>query len=300
MRVLPALAGITLAEATIGVFVKLVGPEIPVLTLNFYTVLFAAVFFMLALTFGAGRSIGFPRDNLKDTLIIGVLIATQLSLFNIAMTLAPIANVVIFWSVAPFFTFIFSTIFLGEEPRKTQFFIFILAIIGVVIAKPLEGGYALGNAIALSTGVTYAMQITYMRHEGKEDESEDIFWSLVFASVFLFPAVLYFGPGDLLTLGPQGVAPVLIWAACLGMFSRGLSYYLIATVLNTINANIYSLVDVIVSPLFAAVFGWIIFSEVPTTDMIIGGSILIGSGFLLTWTRREETERAVRELGRGT
>ena len=66
------------------------------------------------------------------------------------------------------------------------------------------------------------------------------------------------------------------------MFSRGLSYYLIATVLNTINTNINSLVDVIVSPLVAAVFGWTIFSEVPTTAMIIGGSILIVSGFLLT------------------
>src|SRR6056297_3933697 len=108
---------ITLSEATIGVFVKLTDGMIPIYTLNFYALAFSTIFLMIALPLFAKDRPEFPRDNLKDTILIGLLIATQISVFNLAMTLAPIANVVIFWSVAPFFTFTFSAAFCGEKSK---------------------------------------------------------------------------------------------------------------------------------------------------------------------------------------
>src|SRR6056297_3319722 len=147
---------ITLSEATIGVFVKLTDGMIPIYTLNFYALAFSTVFLMIALPLFAKDRPEFPRDNLKDTLIIGVLIAAQISIFNLAMTLAPIANVVIFWSVAPFFTFIFSALFLEEKARKKYILIFGVALTGIVLAKPLSGGYMLGNLIALGDAAVYA------------------------------------------------------------------------------------------------------------------------------------------------
>ena len=198
MRTILLLLLITFSEATIGVFVKLTDGMIPIQTLNFYAISVAAAFLMLALPAATGRPIRLPRGNLRDTIVIGVLIATQISVFNYAMTLVPIANAVIFWSVAPFFTFMFSAVFLGERAGLEHVFVFGIAIIGIVLAKPLAGGYMLGNLVALADGAIYAAMITYMRYEGKSETGNDTAWSMLTAAIVLSPALLIYGPGDVL------------------------------------------------------------------------------------------------------
>ena len=278
------LALITVAEATIGVFVKLTGGLIPIHTLNFYALALAAIFLVVTMPLATGQSLRFPRGNLFDTALIGVLIATQISVFNFAMTLAPIANVVIFWSVSPFFVFIFSATFLDEPARRIYLLIFAVALVGIVIARPLEGGNTVGNLVALGDGAIYAAMVTYMRSEGKSEPGNDIAWSMLVAAILLSPAVLLFGAGSLIATSPEvGAAiPVVVWVAGLGVGSTGLAYFGISIVLRTINANTYSLVDVIVSPVVAAVLGYLLFGEVPAQSMIYGGALLLGAAFLLT------------------
>ena len=286
MRTLLLLGLITLSEATIGVFVKLTDGRIPIQTLNFYALAFAAAFLVAAMPLATGRRLAFPWGNLRDTAIIGVLIATQISVFNLAMTLVPIANAVIFWSVAPFFTFIFSAIFIGERARWSYVLIFAIALIGIVLAKPLEGGHMLGNLIALGDGAVYAAMVTYMRHEGKTETGNDIAWSMLVAALVLSPAPLLFGPGAVaatIAYPALGVElPVMLWVAGLGVVSTGFAYFGISIVLKALDANVYALVDIIVSPIVASTLGYLVFSEVPAKGMVFGGAMLLGAGFWLT------------------
>lgn len=277
---------VTLAEATIGVFVKLTGDAIPIFTLNFYRVFFAFLFLVMVLPFVSRDFLKIDKKDLKPILIIGLLIALQISFFNIAMSMAPIANVVIFWSVAPFFVFIFSTIFLKEKVKKEHVFIFLIAFLGILIAKPLSGGDALGNVIALADGAIYAGLVTYMRHQGKTDSVNHVSWYMLMACIYLSPALFIFGPGDFTqtiyyaTIGLN--VPVIVWVVCLGMISTGVAYFFISLVLKKINASVYSLVDIIVSPIVAGFFGYIIFNEVPHKNMIFGAALLLLSGFWLS------------------
>lgn len=277
---------ITVSEATIGVFVKLTDGRIPIHTLNFYALVFATAFLMVAMPLATGRRPRFPWGNLTDTTLIGVLIAAQISVFNFAMTLAPIANVVIFWSVAPFFTFLFSWFFLGERARWNYLGIFALALVGLVIARPLAGGHMAGNLVALADGAVYAAMVTYMRYEGKTESHSDIPWSMLTGAVVLSPALVLAGPGAVtgtVFYPDLGMAlPVILWAAGLGVASTGFAYFGIAIVLKRLRANTYALVDIIVSPVVAAFLGYLIFGEVPAPSMIIGGGILLGAGFWLT------------------
>jgi drug/metabolite transporter (DMT)-like permease len=288
MSALLLLLIITIAESSIGVFVKLAGGQLNILLINFYSILFAAIFLGIIFFLVLKKRFIFPKDNLKDTLLIGLFIALQLSLFNIAMTLAPIANVVIFWSVAPFFVFIFSSIIVKEKPTSSQVMIFIIALLGIIIANPLSKTSWLGNIIALITGITYALMVTYMRHEGKEQQSKDIFWSMLVASIYLIPTLFFsgLGIGKLFNLSNNllfGLSvPIIFWILCLGMISRGVSFLCISSALEKINANIYSLIDIIISPLIAAIFGYLIFNEIPSRNLILGGIILTFAGFLLT------------------
>jgi len=283
---------ITVAEATIGVFVKLVDGWIPIATLNFYALVLAAAFLFATVPWASGKRLRFPSDNLRDTVIVGLLIALQISVFNFAMTLAPIANVVIFWSVAPFFSFLFAWAFLGERPTWTHAAIFAVALVGIVIAKPFSGGYVAGNLIALADAAIYAAMVTYLRFEGKTEDDPDIPWQMAVAALVLAPSLAIWGPGTPFSAVAHpavGVAlPVALWVIGLGVVSTGTSYLGISLVIRRIRAGTYTLVDVIVSPIVAAMFGWVIFGEVPGRGMIVGGALLLASG---AWLSRAMARR---------
>lgn len=206
---------------------------------------FAATFLFIARALATRQWPRFPAGNVKDTAIIGVLIAAQGGVFNFAMSLVPIANAVIFWSIAPFFVFIFSAIFLGEKARKSYILIFAIALAGIALANPLGGGHMLGNFVALATGAIYAAMVTYMRYEGKTEPGNDIAWSLLVAALSLSPFLLIVGPGQVATtiahpaLGVE--LPVMLWAAGLGIVSTGFAYFGISIVLKSIDANVYAL-----------------------------------------------------------
>lgn len=286
MKTFIILVIITLSESTIGVFVKLTDGLIPVQTLTFYAFAFATAFLFAAVPYATKKELEFPYKNWKDSIIIGALIAAQSGLFNYAMTLVPIANAVIFWSVAPFFTFIFSWLFLSEPAKKSYIIIFLIALAGIAIAQPFQEGYMLGNMVALSVGAIYAAMVTYMRHEGITEAGNDIAWSMLVATIVMLPSLIFVGAGDftaMIQYENLGISlPVMLWAACLGLISVGLAYFGISIVLKSINANLYSLIDVIVSPAVATMWGYLIFNEVPPLSMLYGGILLLSAGFWLT------------------
>ncbi len=288
MKLFIPLLLVTLAEATIGIFVKLTGDSIPILTLNFYRVLFATLFLVLTILLIKKNLPKFPKNNKKDVFTVGLLIALQISIFNWAMSLAPIANVVLLWSVAPFFVFIFSATFLGEKPKKIHLLIFLLAFLGIFIMKPFSGGFILGNSLALFDGAVYAAMVTYLRHEGNQKQGEDIVWSMAVAALILLPTLLISGIGDITQISSQSLfglhLPAIIWAICLGVISTGVAFLFISIVIKDINANIYSLIDIIVSPIVAAILGYLILNEIPSQNIVYGGSILLLAGVWLMKT----------------
>ncbi len=288
---------VTIAEATIGIFVKLTGDAVPIFTLHFYRVLFAFLLITAVMPFLDSRFYRISRKEIVPAAIIGLLIALQISFFNTAMKLGPVANAVVFWSAYPFFVFIFSSLFLNEKPRTTHFFIFLLAIAGIVIAKPLSSGNMLGNFIAMATSLIFASLITYMRFEDRTETTGILFWFFLFTVIFLLPLPFIFGFGSPAALGAYSFGtlipgtvhlPKLLWILALGMFSTGTAYLFITFALQRINANLYSLVDIIVSPLLAAIFAFLFLGEIPSTSLMIGGAILLISGFWLTAEMSEQ------------
>ncbi|HSR72655.1 MAG TPA: hypothetical protein VLL72_09775 [Kiloniellales bacterium] len=156
--------------------------------------------------------------------------------------------------------------------QRSYVLIFAVALTGVVLAKPLEGGHMLGNLVALGDGAIYAAMVTYMRYEGKTETSNDIAWSMLAAALLLAPALSLAGPGAataMIDYGALGVAlPVMLWAAGLGVVSTGFAYFGISFVLKTLDANIYALVDIIVSPVVASTLGFLVFAEAPSPNMV--------------------------------
>lgn len=300
MRVLIYLIIVTLSEATIGVFAKLAGGSIPLFTLNFYRLFFASLFLLVMFLFFRKEKLKFPKNNLRDIFVIGLLITLQISLYNAAMIMGPIANAVVFWSIAPFFVFIFSSIFLGEKPKKIYILIFILAIMGIIIARPLSGGNAFSNCLALITGIVYAILVTFLRKEGIDKQSNDIVWSMITGAIILLPALFIFGPGEIFEIAQYGIArlylPSIFWAIALGVIATGLAFYFISVVLRDIDANIYSLFDIIFSPIVAGLLGYWIFNEIPSIHLVYGGALLIIAGVWISYEMTKETPKSKKEI----
>ncbi len=160
----------------------------------------------------------------------------------------------------------------------------------------------MGNLIALFDGAVYAGLVTYIRREGKTETNVDIFWFMLAATVYLSPALLFFGVGDLFTAPAAATVglgvPAVVWVVALGVISTGVAFFFISRVLGKISANIYSLVDIIVSPIIAAALAYLVFAEFPSQQMVLGGAILLLSGFLLTYLRNAE-QPAVQKVGAG-
>ena len=148
----------------------------------------------------------------------------------------------------------------------------------------------MGNLVALFDGAVYAAMATYLRKEGKTEESVDIFWFMGAATVYLLPFLFIFGPGQLfkqLSYGALGFSvPVIAWAICLGVISTGFAFLFISVVLQKIDANVYSLIDIIVSPIVAGILGYLVFAEIPAATTVYGGALLLLSGVWLTHQMR--------------
>ena len=144
----------------------------------------------------------------------------------------------------------------------------------------------LGNMVALGVGAIYGAMVTYMRHEGKTETGNDIAWSLLVAALIMSPSIMLVGTGDIAgMIRYEGIGvsvPVMLWAVCLGLVSIGFAYFGITLVLRSINANLYSLIDIIVSPAAATLLGFLIFKEIPESSMLYGGALLLGAGAWLT------------------
>lgn len=280
---------VTIFEALIGIWVKLVGDAVPIFTLNFYRVFFAFLSLLIIVPFVDKKFLKLKKWDIKSTIFIGFLIALQISLFNIAMKLAPIANVVILWSVYPFFVFIFSWIFLDEKVKKTHILILILGLIGVIITRPFSGltEHILGNSISLFGGLVFGALITYMRKEDKTNSTGIVFWFFLFSTLFLLPMVFIFGPGNLFEFQERILfntifnVPIILWVLGLGIISTGITYLLMTFALQKISANVYSLIDILASPIAAIIFAFIILNEIPSYNMVFGGAVLLISALWL-------------------
>ena len=75
--------------------------------------------------------------------------------------------------------------------------------------------------------------------------------------------------------------PVTLWAGCLSLIPIGFAYFGITLVSRSINANLYSLIDILVSPA-VTLLGFLIFREIPESSMLYGGALLLGAGAWLT------------------
>lgn len=262
-----------------SVFVHLAG-DLPVFQKAFFRNIVALIFvtgIMLK------RKIGFVPDKKNVPALLGrSFFGTVGLLCNFyAIDKLVLADANMLNKLSPFFAIVFSIFLLSERPTLVQVLGVFAAFVGsAFIIKPSLGGYAVFPAIVGATGGMGAgLAYTFVRYLGGKGENSFriIFFFSAFSSLVCIPFMLadfeQFSLKSLIFLICAGIS------ASVGQF--GITKAYVCAPAKEISVYDYTQV------LFAALFGFLIFGQIPDFLSVIGYCLICGAGIGMFFYNRK-------------
>lgn len=253
-----------------SVFVRLAG-DVPTMQKAFFRNIVAAI--LAAVLLARSKSgFSFQKKNLPD-LLLRSSIGTAGILCNFwAVDHLRIADANILNKLSPFFAILMSIFILKEKPSRIEWLSVLLAFIGAAfVAKPSAGIASFPALIAILGGFTAGTAYTYVRKLGLEGERGPVV--VMFFSAF---STLVLLPNLLLHYHPMTMKQ-LIFLIFAGMSAAG-GQLSITTAYQNAPARDISVFDYS-QVVYAAIFGLILFGEIPDVWSIAGYIIIIGTAF---------------------
>ena len=253
-----------------SVFVRLAG-DVPTMQKAFFRNIVAAI--LAAVLLARSKSgFSFQKKNLPD-LLLRSSIGTAGILCNFwAVDHLRIADANILNKLSPFFAILMSIFILKERPNRIEWLSVLLAFIGAAfVAKPSAGIASFPALIAILGGFTAGTAYTYVRKLGLEGERGPVV--VMFFSAF---STLVLLPNLLLHYHPMTMKQ-LIFLIFAGMSAAG-GQLSITTAYQNAPARDISVFDYS-QVVYAAIFGLILFGEIPDVWSIAGYIIIIGTAF---------------------
>lgn len=201
-----------------------------------------------------------PLGVLAGVLYGAVSLTYMLAVFNTTT-----ANVVFILAFTSMLAALLSWIFLGERPSNATFATMAVMVGGVtlIVHEGLASGNIFGDAMAACTAFLLGSVITLSRKSGRDMGFVPLITAIFpgIAALILLPDTGFqiAAPGFILFNGLI-VIPLAFW--CLATGPRYLS---------APEVGMFYLLETVLAPIWV----WIVFAETPTTQTIIGGSILI-------------------------
>ena len=262
-----------------SVFVHLAG-DLPVFQKAFFRNVVALIFvtgIMLK------RKIGFVPDKKNVPALLGrSFFGTVGLLCNFyAIDKLVLADANMLNKLSPFFAIVFSIFLLSERPTAVQVLSVFAAFVGsAFIIKPSLGGYAVFPAIVGATGGMGAgLAYTFVRYLGGKGENSFriIFFFSAFSSLVCIPFMLAdFEPFSL---------KAIIFLICAGISASvgqfGITKAYVCAPAKEISVYDYTQV------LFAALFGFLIFGQIPDFLSVIGYCLICGAGIGMFFYNRK-------------
>ena len=262
-----------------SVFVHLAG-DLPVFQKAFFRNVVALIFvtgIMLK------RKIGFVPDKKNVPALLGrSFFGTVGLLCNFyAIDKLVLADANMLNKLSPFFAIVFSIFLLSERPTAVQVLSVFAAFAGsAFIIQPSLGGYAVFPAIVGATGGMGAgLAYTFVRYLGGKGENSFriIFFFSAFSSLVCIPFMLAdFEPFSL---------KALIFLICAGISASvgqfGITKAYVCAPAKEISVYDYTQV------LFAALFGFLIFGQIPDFLSVIGYCLICGAGIGMFFYNRK-------------
>ncbi|MFN7223663.1 MAG: DMT family transporter [Paracoccaceae bacterium] len=271
---------------TMSAMIKATSAHVPPGEAVFFRSFFAIPVILVWLVWRRELSTGLRTQNPFGHFWRGLMGTTAMGLGFASLAYLPLPEVTAIGYTAPLLTVVFAAMFLGEDVRAFRISCVILGMIGVLIVvsprltivnSGADHAEAFGAMLVLSSAVFAALAQVFVRKLVQAEQTATIvFWFSVTASLL-----------SLLTLPYGWVVPtpteigLLVTSGLLG----GLGQIFLTSSYRSADASVVAPFDY-ASMLFALLFGWFFFDEVPTVTMLAGAALVITAGVLIIWRER--------------
>jgi len=273
-RAVLAVAGAAILWSTGGLFIKLA--PMPALAVACGRSLISALFYLIVL-----------RPNLRlARWSTAAAYAGCIITFVSATKLTTAASAIFLQYTAPAYVLVLSPFLLDEPFRPIDALCVVLSLVGMSLffVGQVETGQALGNLVAIASGVFFALMIVLVRREAKSGNRDALpsatLGNLIAAAVTL-PWALQAAP----SLSMRGVGVLLY----LGIVQLGVAYVLFVRGVRRVPAAEASLISML-EPVLNPVWVLIGLGERPGPRAVLGGAIVIAA--VLVRTLAPQPQRA--------
>ena len=234
-------------------------------------------------------------------LVRGALFAFGFTLYYTAFPFMGLVEITTIFYAAPMFTALFAALFLGEKIGVHRAVALLVGFVGVGIAmRPGSGTFQWVALCPLVCAVTYAISQVLTRRIGDRETTISLgLNTLAFAGLCIVP--MAYGVNALFDLGDTfphlrvswpvpnlQQSATLVLLGCVGMVAIMLLWraYQVAP------ASVIAPFDYSYLP-WAALFGYLIWSEVPGPFTILGMALIVGAGLYVGFREMSQARRAV-------
>lgn len=206
-----------------------------------------------------------------------------------ALILLPLAEATAINFTAPIFATILSFLILKEDVRVHRWAAVVTGFLGVlVVGRPGGSLPILGVAVALAAAVGSAGVTVTLRHLQRSEN--------VVAIVFWFAVAGIVAGGLLMPVFGRIHDPEAMLFVAVGGLAGGIGQLLMTASLRA-PVSVVTPFDYL-QIVAATAYGWLIFSDVPTINTIMGAALIAASGIYTAWRehRRRVRQTAVRPL----
>ena len=223
----------------------------------------------------------------RQALVAGVLEGCVYLCFVCANKLTTAANAIVLQFCSPVFIVIFSALFLREKIKRRDAAVVLFTLAGITLffLDRIEGGYVLGNCVAILAGMVMAgMFMTIGKLGGAER-----FSAVLIGQIFAFLVGLPF----CFTRSMEFTAVPVLSVLILGVFQLGISYILYAKSADYCPPLACCLLGAL-EPLLNPVWVFLFNGERPGPFALVGAVVVIGA--ITVWcvagAKDKETEHA--------
>ncbi|MEI6557855.1 MAG: DMT family transporter [Rhodospirillaceae bacterium] len=273
------MMGGVLALAVLNVWVKLLSARYPILEIAFFRSAFALGPAALVVWLGGGRGRLRTRRFGSHLLRASVGLGAMLLMFW-SYHLLPLADAVAIGFSAPLFLTALSVPLLGERVGLARWGAVLVGFAGVlVMARPGSARLDLGTLVALGAALGYALAVIAVRQLGRTEHPDTIvfYFTLNTGVLSALALPLVWTPPNLEDFGLLALTGLL---GGIVQYCATHAFTLApAAVIGPFN---YSAI------LWATIFGWLIWGDLPDQQVILGAAVVIASGLFILYreTRR--------------
>ncbi|MCP9233238.1 DMT family transporter [Mesorhizobium sp. LMG 17147] len=288
------LTGIVLKIVSVAVFVGMsscikAAGTVPAGQIVFFRSFFAIFPIIAFLAFQGKLGTAFSTKRPLNHIARGVVGVCAMGLGFFALTRLPLPEAITLNYAQPLLVVVFSSIFLGEAIRIYRWSAVAVGLVGVlIISWPeltlLSSGAALGDQevlgviAALIAAAISAIAMLLVRNLVQSERTATIvLWFSVTASVMALLS---------LPFGWQALTPVQAGLLIAAGFCGGLGQILMTSAYRHAEASVVAPFEY-TSMILGVVVGYLVFGDVATINMLVGGMIVVAAGIFIIWRERQ-------------